>query len=223
MIKSVAALTLLLPVITGCGESRSSTKDLSTEERFRLGKEALDKGNHQKAQEYFEVILLQDPASEYADDAQFYLAESFYQTDEYRVAAFHYSRVLNDFPGSPFYKQALYMTGKCYYNVSPQYERDQRQTDNAIRQYKAFVQFYPTDSLSKHARERILELRSRLAQRDYSVAQHYLDRGEYKAAEIYFKRVIDRYPDTKYYALAQKGMEEASREITTIEAKDKGS
>ena len=219
----IVVMLLLLPILSGCGGSGSSTKNISTEERFRLGKLALDEEDYLKAQEFFEVILLQDPASEYADDAQFYLAESFYRTDEYRVAAFHYSRVLNDFPGSTHYKQALYMTGECYYNVSPQFERDQRQTENAIRQYQAFVQFFPSDSLTTHVRERIIDLRSRLAQRDYKVAHQYLNSGKYKAAEIYFQRIIERYPDTEFYALAQEGIKEATRKIMTLEAKNKGS
>ena len=224
MLKPIMVVMILsATLITGCGGSGSSTKDLTTEERFNKGMEALQKEDYQKAQEMFEVILLQDPASEYADDAQFHLAESYYLTGEYRVAAFHYSRVLNDFPGSPLYKQALFLTGECYYKVSPQFERDQSQTETAIRQYRAFLQFFPNDSLSQTVQERIVDLRTRLAHRDYSVAQQYLDRGEYKAADLYFQRVIDRYPETIYYEQALRGSREAKEGIVSTEVQGKGS
>ncbi len=224
MTTSIRVLAILTAAaIVGCGGSGSSTKDLTTEERFKKGMEELADENYQKAQELFEVILLQDPASEYADDAQFYLAESFYRQEEYRVAAFHYSRVLNDFPGSPLYKQALYMTGECYYKVSPQFERDQSQTETAIRQYRAFLQYFPSDTLAQTVQQRIVDLRTRLAQRDYSVAQQYLDRGEFKAAEIYFQRVIERYPETVYYQLALQGSREAQEGIASTEVNGQGS
>lgn len=224
MLKPILVATILsLTLVVGCGGSGSSTKDLTTEERFKRGKEALDNEDYQKAQEMFEVILLQDPASEYADDAQFHLAETYYLTKEYRVAAFHYSRVMNDFPGSPLYKQALFMTGECYYEVSPQYERDQNQTETAIRQYRAFLQFFPNDPLAQTVQERIVDLRTRLARRDYSVAQQYLSRGEYKAADLYFQRVIERYPETIYYQQAVEGSRRAQEGLVSTEVKGTGS
>ena len=224
MVKAMMVATILgATLLMGCGGSGSATADLTTEERFKRGMEALEDENYEKAKEFFEVILLQDPASELADDAQFYLAEAFYQSEEYRVAAFHYSRVLNDFPGSTYYKRALFMTGECYYIVSPQFERDQSQTERAITQYRAFIQFFPNDSLAQVVQTRIVDLRSRLAHRDYTVARHYLDRGEYKAAEIYFQRVIERYPETEYYEQALIGSREAQKGVSGTETQAKGS
>lgn len=201
--------------LSSCGGSDDAVKTMSTEEHFKQGMAALEDEDYVKAKEQFEVILLQDPASEYADDAQFYLGETHYRDEEYRLAAFHYSRVLKDFPSSPYYKRALFLTGECYYKVSPQFEREQVQTENAINQYRLFVQFYPSDSLTQIARDRIGELRSKLAERSYTVAMHYYNRDEFKAAEIYFQRVIDLYPDTEFYEKALRGREDVRRQLGT--------
>lgn len=206
-------------LLTSCGGSDEALKSMSTEEHYKKGMAALEDKDYEKAKEQFEVILLQDPASEFADDAQFHLGETHYRNKEYRLAAFHYSRVLKDFPSSPYYKRALFLTGECYYEVSAQYEREQTQTENAITQYRAFVQFFPSDSLAQVAQTRIVDMRTKLAHRDYSVASQYLDRDEYKAAELYFQRVIDRYPDTEYYAKALQGREEVRGHLGTTEDK----
>lgn len=208
-------------VLISCGGSDDAAKTMTTEDHFRKGMAALEDNDYEKAKEQFEVILLQDPASEFADDAQFNLGETHYRSKAYRLAAFHYSRVLKDFPSSPYYKRALFLTGECYGEVSAQFEREQTQTESAIAQYRAFVQFFPSDSLTQVAQARIVELRTKLAQRDYSVASQYLDREEYKAAELYFQRVIDRYSDTEYYAKALQGREEVRGILGTSEQKEK--
>lgn len=200
-------------LLAACGGSDDAVKSMSTEEHYRKGMAALEDKDYEKAKEQFEVILLQDPASEFADDAQFHLGETHYRNKEYRLAAFHYSRVLKDFPSSPYYKRALFLTGECYYEVSAQYEREQTQTENAIAQYRAFVQFFPGDSLTQVAQTRIVDMRTKLARRDFTVASHYLDREEYKAAELYFQRVIDRYPDTEFYGKALEGREEVRKNL----------
>lgn len=223
--RSVSPLLLLFAlcgaVLMSCGGSKEAAESISTEQHYKMGMAALEDEDYEKAKEQFEVILLQDPASEFADDAQFYLGETHYRNKEYRLAAFHYSRVLKDFPSSPYYKRALFLTGECYAEVSAQYEREQTQTENAITQYRAFVQFFPGDSLTQVAQGRIVDLRTKLAHRDYSVATHYLDRDEYKAAELYFQRVIDRYPETEYYAKALEGREEVRRHLGTTAQEEK--
>jgi outer membrane protein assembly factor BamD len=206
-----AAVTVIgLP---SCGGSSESLKNATTEERFNRGMEALENEDYEDALKLFEVILLQDPASKYADDAQYYLGETHYRMKDYRVAAFHFSRVMNDFPSSKHYRKALFKTGECYFLISPQYERDQRQTQTAIRQYEAFVKYFPNDSLAAVSQDRIRALTNKLAHRDYYVASSYLDHGEYEAARIYLERIIDRYPESDYYPDAVRDLERVKAEI----------
>ena len=210
---SVALPFIAALVIAGCSGGREADASLTTEERYNRGLEELKEEDYLEAVRHFETLLLQDPASELADDAQFYLAEAYFRQDEYYTAAFQYSRVLTEFRGSPYYKRALYMTGECYFLLSPRVERDQKRTEQAIRQYQAFLQYFPNDSLATTVRERIGSLRSKLAERDYSVAMAYMDRSEFRAAAIYFQRVIDSYPETEYAGRARNGLDLANANI----------
>lgn len=202
-------------VLVSCGGSEDAVETVTAEERFDRGMAEFEDEDYLDAITQFETLLLQDPASDRADDAQFYLAESYYRDGEYFTAAFQYSRVLTDFRGSPYYKRALFMTGECYYEVAPKYQRDQKRTERAISQYEAFIGYFPNDSLTGVARERISDLREKLAQRDYSVAEGYFARNEYEAAAIYFQRVVDRYPETTWsqQAAARLGDAQARAEM----------
>lgn len=212
-LSAVLLSALLFPVLQSCGGSGKAAAEISTKERFEIGMAALEDEDYLKAQQQFEIILLQDPASEYADDAQFYLGEAHYRDSDYKLAAFHFNRVVRDFPSSVHYKQALFQTGDCYFQVSPNYERDQQETENAIKQFQLFTKVFANDSLTIVAQERIVSLRTKLARREYTVATHYLNQDEFQAAEIYFQRIVDKYPDTRYYEQALKGLEEAATRL----------
>ena len=214
--KTVGATPLLLllmvatlSALSACSGGDSATESMTTEQRFERGMAELEEEDYLDAILHFETLLLQDPAHELADDAQFHLGEAYYAQEEYYTAAFQYSRVLTEFRGSPHYRRALFMTGEAYYNLSPRFERDQKRTNQAIRQYEAFLQYFPNDTLAATAQERIGALREKLARRDYEIAASYFERSRFKAAEIYYQRVVDLYGDTRYAALAAEGVEMA--------------
>ena len=209
----VASYCAVAVLLTGCSGGQSLGSDATAEQRYDAGKASVESEDYLAAITHFETLLLQFPASEVADDAQFYLAESYYNSEEYFTAAFQYSRVLTDFRGSPYYKRALFMTGECYFAVSPKYHRDQKRTKRAMSQYDAFIGYFPDDSLAAVARERIASLREKLAQRDFSVAEGYFDRDEFAAAVIYFKRLVDRYPNSRWAAEAMPLLGEAERRV----------
>lgn len=199
--------------VAACGGSSKVEQSGTVEERFKRGMAELNDDALDKAKQTFEVIVIQDPASEYADDAQFYLGETYFRQKEYKLAAFNFNRLRTSFPNSPFYKQALFRAAEAYYMSAPPYNRDQRDTKVAIDQFKIFADFYPNDSLTAVARSRMIELRSRLAQKDYTTAVQYLKLDEYKSALIYFERVMDQYPDTEYYSQAVVGRIQALGEL----------
>jgi len=212
------ALTLF---IAACSDSAQTLKGGSSEERFLKGKAAFDDEDYEEAQQIFNAIILQDPASDYADDAQFYLAESYYRDGDYKLAAFNYNRLRTSFPNSPFYKQAFFQSGESYYNSSLSYDRDQRESRYAIDVFKSFSSIYAADSLARTARARVAELQEKLAQKDYSTAQLYVRMEDYKAAIVYYDRVIELYPETQYARLAADQKKVAQSELDRLAAEDR--
>lgn len=196
------AFTALL--INSCS-SPQVYKPTSAEDVFNQGVEDFKEGDYIDAQKNFDKIKLQYPASAYADDAYFYIAEINYERKQYIVAAYHYNSLRRTHPRSDYAKIALYKTAQCFLEMSPSYDRDQDYTIKAINKFSEFQAFYPDDSLSNEATKTIVQLRNKLAHKEYSTAELYIKLRDLRASIVYFDKVIENYPDTEFFELAYYG------------------
>ncbi len=212
-----APVLLILPALaSSCGDPKINLATATPAERFQWAMKDFEREDYKGAIEKFNTVILQDPTSEFADDAQFYLGESHFRDGEYLLAAFQFNRLRSNFPNSPFYRQALLRTAEAYAQTSPNFERDQTDTRTAIGQYEAFLRLYPEDSLATVARQEILRLRTKLARKEFSIAEQYAGMDEHRAALIYYERVIELYPDTEYSEKATIG------KIQVLQSLDRG-
>lgn len=185
-----------------------STKEIDTrnvEEVYRKALELFKNEDYIESKNLFDVIRLQFPASQYADDAQYYLAEIAFARDEFVLAAYSYNALRKYYPGSEYTKIALFKSGLSSYNTTLPYDRDQKDTKAAIQTFQEYQYLYPGDSLYNKASEYINELRERLAQREFSTAELYRKLTSPRSALIYFDNVIRDYNDTKFLELAYYG------------------
>jgi outer membrane protein assembly factor BamD len=211
---------LLLVFMAACGDSSQTLKNGTSEDRFKLGMKKFEDEDYQEAEQIFNTIILQDPASDVADDAQFYLAESYFRDGDYKLAAFNYNRLRTSFPNSQFYKQAFFQSGESYYRSSLTYDRDQRESRYAIDVFRSFESIYAVDSLATVAQARIGELQGKLAQKDFMTAELYVKTEDYKAAILYYTRVIDLYPGSDFARRATAARAAAQAELDKRNADD---
>ncbi|NLO19677.1 MAG: outer membrane protein assembly factor BamD [Ignavibacteria bacterium] len=205
-------LFLLSLLLFSCS-SKKSPELMGVEEYYRIARDCFEKDDLLEAQRYFDLIRLQYPASSYADNAQFHIAEINFKRKEYILSAFNYTLLRKNYPSSPFIKEALFKTGLCYYELSPNYDRDQEYTLKAIQTFAEYQTFYSGDSLSVLASQRIQELRDKLAEREYATAELYRKLNSPLAASIYYDVVINEYPDAKFLEEAILGNVEVQIEM----------
>ena len=167
-------------------------------ERFELGMKDFKNEDYLEAIEEFKVVSLQYQGSNVADSAQFYMAECRFLREEYILAAFEYDVLLRTMPGSIFAPRSRFRRATCFYRLSPKAILDQDYSRKAIDEYQAFLEYYPTDTLVSLAEQRITELNTKLAQKDYENGITYMHMEYYKAATYYFDLVLDKYHDTQY-------------------------
>jgi len=195
---------VILVIIAGC--SSADKIELRTAETvFNKAMVLFDDEEYLEAKQLFDVIKLQYPASQYSDDAQYYLAECNYKREEYILSAFNFSLLRRVYPNSTYFKESLFKTGLCYYNLAPAYDRDQEYTVKAIKTMSEFYAVFPSDSLAKLTNTYIIELRNRMAQREFSIAALYRKLRSLHSSLIYYDVVIDEYDDTKFYEQAFVG------------------
>ena len=53
------------------------------------------------------------------DSAQYFLAMSYYNQDDFFLAGAEFQRLVNSYPGSPFVDDGQYMMGLCYFKAAP--------------------------------------------------------------------------------------------------------
>ncbi|HYF02659.1 MAG TPA: outer membrane protein assembly factor BamD [Patescibacteria group bacterium] len=210
---SIFAVSWLL---AGCA-STSTPETGGPENIFNLAKSAYADEDYLEAQRLFDVVKLQYPASQFADDAQYYLAEINFKREEYVLAAFAYTQLRRSYPNSEYYREALFKTALSYYQLSPTYDRDQEYTRRAIQSFADYQMLYAGDSLANESTAKIRELRNKLAQREFSTAELYLKLESPKSAVIYFDAVINDYSDTDFYEQAIAGKAEALSQLRNTE------
>jgi len=172
--------------------------EATTEETYALGEAAAAKGDYLLAIEAMNRVLSQSPLHELADDALLGLAESHRAMRDFASAEAEYGRLSTDYPRSPLVPEASYRLGLAYYDQSLPAALDQTMTERAIAQLERFMADYPDSPSVPPAKEKVAELRSRLAEKDYQSARLYITLKNGASARVYFEAVVRDYPDTPW-------------------------
>jgi outer membrane protein assembly factor BamD len=146
----------------------------------------------------FDIVTRMGRGTNYSKDAQFYLAESYYEDKQYILAASEYQRFISYYPRDEKREEVEYKLAMCYYQQSPRYRLDQSPTRRAIELFQLFNTKYPDSELVIESADRIDELRNKLARKAYEAGEFYLRTNRYKASSIYFDQVIDQYPESNW-------------------------
>ena len=84
---------------------------------YKNAKYMLDKGNNEKARELFEAFLKQYPDSDNADNARFWIADSYYRDKWYEKAILEYQKVVVDYAGGNKVPAAMLKQGYAFSNL----------------------------------------------------------------------------------------------------------
>jgi outer membrane protein assembly factor BamD len=158
--------------------------------------------NYAEAARAFETVISIGRGTDIGQDAQFYLAESYFNNRRYLLAASEYERYAQFHPNSPRREEADYKRALSYYNLSPRYRLDQSYTYQAIENFRLLLSRFPNSEYADEAAEYISELRSKLAHKSYNAGEFYKRTSRFEAAAVYFDIVIDNYPETSWAELA---------------------
>jgi tol-pal system protein YbgF len=106
------------------------------------------KKNFAGARESFSLLLQGRPVSAFADQAQFYLAESYFSEKWYEKAILEYQVVISKYPKSLSRPAALYQQARSFELIGD--------TANAKARYRDLVNVYPASPQALLARKKLL-------------------------------------------------------------------
>lgn len=190
-------LTVIL-LFTACKSSRLVNPGDTVQEVYQKGITKFEEGNYGDAAEIFETVTRVGRGSEYAQEAQYYLAESYFNQERYILAEAEYNRFITFYPRDSKRQEVDYKKALSIYHQSPRYRLDQSATRRAIEEFQLFNSRYPDSRFVTESADKVNELREKLARKYYESAQFYSRTDQYKAATIYYDLVIDRYPESKW-------------------------
>lgn len=195
---ALAAVSLLSACATG--KSKSDThyvaRDVST--LYNGAKYRLDQGQYKLAAALFDEVERQHPYSPWARRAQLMSAFSYYMNRDYTDAVSGAQRFLAIHPGNKDAPYAFYLIALSYYEQIADVTRDQKVTQQARDSLGELIRRYPQSEYAADGRLKLDLVNDHLAGKEMEIGRFYQRRGQWLAATIRFRNVIDDYQTTTH-------------------------
>jgi outer membrane protein assembly factor BamD len=195
------AAALILPA-SGCarnkvkGDTQYVARDVNT--LYTLAKRYLDQGNYTLAAKMFDEVERQHPYSVWARRAQLMSAFSYYMAQSYSDSISSARRFLTIHPGNKDAAYANYLIAMSYYQQIEDVNRDQKITQQASDAFGELTRRYPGSRYAADARLKLDLITDHLAGKEMEVGRFYQRQGNWLAATIRFRTVIDKYQTTTH-------------------------
>ncbi len=199
---ATAPVLLVALGLTGCATSKNKAdtqyiaRDVST--LYNAGKFRLDRGQYKLAAALFDEVERQHPYSPWARRAQLMSAFSYYMNRDYPESISASQRFLSIHTGNKDAPYAYYLIALCYYEQIADVTRDQKITQQALASLGELIRRYPDTRYASDARLKIDLVNDHLAGKEMEVGRFYQRRGQWLAATLRFRAVIDKYETTTH-------------------------
>jgi outer membrane protein assembly factor BamD len=192
------ALCLLLP---GCaiydylyGSPPRREGQRSDQELMQSAEAEMERHNYGDARKDLQRLMNQFPDSELVTSARLASAKAPYMEKKYDEARAEYQRFLDLHPQHERADEAHYYLAMAYFRQSDSPDRDQSFTRKALDEFDLLINQMPDSQFTPDARERRVQCRRKLAEKELYVGTFYFDRGYYGAAVGRFTRLLADYP-----------------------------
>jgi len=185
------------------GAKRKRAKLYDCDGKLAKAVERYDRGWYGDARTVLEEVLTNCGGASSIDTAVYYLGMSMLRAGQTVEAKGQFRRLADNYQSSAFAEEATFRQGQCSFLSSNTYDRDQSETQDAIRELSAFLQTSTQTVWLDSAREYIDKCRDKLARREFMNARFYDRIDKYDASVVYYRSLIADYPSSKYVPEAQ--------------------
>jgi tol-pal system protein YbgF len=129
----------------------TAAKVPSEEELYNRAKQAFDQGNSGQARRGFEELIQRYPNSGNADNAQFWIGETFFREKSYEKSILEYQKVIEKYPKGNKVPAALLKQGHAFLALGDKV--------NSRLIFEELVRKFPQTAEAKSASDKLKELR----------------------------------------------------------------
>lgn len=176
------------------------------EKAYRIASAQMEKSPG-KAINMFEKIIERNPLGPIAVDAQVKIAECHYRRMEYDEAVATYEKILENYPKSEWVPYVQFQIPSCRFDSIHYQDRNVGILVQARDGYEEYLASNPEGSVAEEAKKKIEEIKLLEAEKTFNIAEFYYRRKDPTSAAIYYKSVIQDYPDTIWAVKAEKTLE----------------
>ncbi|MGM5629639.1 outer membrane protein assembly factor BamD [Apibacter raozihei] len=197
--KRLILIILPLVLLTSC--ERRLNQALKSDKKDFILKVAEE---YEQKKKYTQAISLYDYAAKFvvgtdeAPEVAYRTANLNYRDGNFRLAAHQFKNFVVSYPKDRRVDEASYMAAYCYYSNSPDYNLDQTNTYDALRELQLYIDGHPNSDKVAYCNEMISDLNKKLEKKAFENAKTLYKITEYKAAIVSFDNVLEDFPDTKF-------------------------
>lgn len=198
----VLAIALTALGLSACASSNKGAdipyvaRDVGT--LYTAAKDRLDRRQYKPAAALFDEVERQHPYSVWARRAQLMSAFSYYLNQDYPESIQSAQRFLAVHPGNRDAPYAYYLIALGYYEQITDVTRDQKITQQAMDALGELSRRYPQTRYAADARLKMDLVRDHLAGKEMEVGRFYGRRGQWLAASMRYRSVVDQFQTTSH-------------------------
>lgn len=200
--KKVFVLLAIGLLASSCSEYQQMLRDENLTEKYVYAEGLYNEGRYKKALKLMEQIVPAYRGKPQAEKLMFMYANTFYELGDYILSGYQFERFETSYPSSDSVEIAAYRSARSYYELSPRYSLDQKDTYKALERLQAYVNKYPNSNYRLEANALVAELRTKLEKKEIENAKQLLKIGDFLGtftpAIESFDNFISDHPGSQY-------------------------
>jgi tol-pal system protein YbgF len=133
------------------GGAKNALKGKDKEALYAAAYETFKEGKYDKSRSEFQNFLKQHPVSEYSDNAQFWIGESYYFENKYEKAILEYEKVVKNYQQGNKVPYALLKQGLSFLKLGDK--------SSASLLFQQVIKDYPNTNQARIARAKLIEIK----------------------------------------------------------------
>ena len=196
--KQLITLICFLVTLVSCSEYQRVLNNDNVSKKYAMADSLYAAGKYLKAVRLMEQIVPAYRGKPQAEKLMFIYANSYYKLDDHFLSGYQFERFVTSYPKSDSVEIAAYKSARSYYELSPVFSLEQKETHQALEKLQEFINGYPNSPKRDEANKLVAELRGKLDKKSYETANQYFRISDFKAAIGSFDNFIKNHPGSKY-------------------------
>jgi len=166
--------------------------------KYSMAESMYVQGKYKKALKLMEQIVPVYRGKPQAKKLMFMYANTYFNLEDYYLAGYQFERFAISYPKSDSVELASYRSAISYYQLSPAFSLDQKDTYTGLEKLQNFIDIYPNSEYRVEANEKVKVLTEKLERKAIETAKQYNKISDFKSAIASFDNFISDFPGSIY-------------------------